>query len=134
MHAQMILDNYAFSNTISFNVFSSHAECSINHKIPDDFSGVVASVNDGMTISHNDLFTFQDESFVYCAPTTNGSPINITITFPEAFILLQVGIRGNDRIFPLSNEYVSSFSLSYASNGTFTPYIRDIGSVVCIYI
>ena len=105
-------------------------ECPITHQIAD-FSGVAASLNNGIVVNHDDLFTFEDEDFVYCAPTANGSPITLTITFPEAFLLLEIAIRGNDRIFPLSNEYVSSFSLSYARDGTFIPYFRDTDSVVC---
>ena len=115
---------------VGFNLLSI-TECPISHEIAD-FSGVTASVDNGIGVNHDDLFTFEDEDFVYCASTANGSPITLTITFPEALILLEIAIRGNDRIFPFSNQYVSSFSLSYARDGTFIPYIRDTGSVVCI--
>ena len=108
----------------------SITECPVISQIAD-FTGVVAIVN-GVRVDHDDLFTFEDESFVYCASSTNGAPITITITFPEELILLEIDIRGNDRIFPFSNQYVTSFSLSYASNGTIVQYIRDTGSVVCI--
>ena len=84
-----------------------------------------------MRIDHDDLFTFEDENFVYCAPA-NGGPVTMTITFPEEFILLEIDVRGYDSIIPFSDRYVTSFSLSYASNGTFNQYIRDAGSVVCV--
>ena len=93
---------------------------------------MTASV-DGTTIDHDDLFTFEDEDLVYCAPTTSGSPITITITFPEQVVLLEIDIHGNDRFFPIPNEHVTSFTLSYArDDGTFVSYVRDTGSVVCI--
>lgn len=110
----------------------SITECSIISQVAD-FSGVIASVN-SVRINHDDLFTFEDDSSVYCAPSGNGSPITITITFPQEVILLEIDIHGNDRIFPLSNQYVTSFSLSYASNGILIPYTRETGSVVCICI
>ena len=103
-------------------------ECPITQQIAD-FSGVTASL-DNVLINRDDLFTFEDENFVYCAPTANGSPITLTITFPEPLILLEIAIRGDDGI--IFDEYVSSFSLSYARNGIFIPYIRDTGSAVCI--
>ena len=95
---------------------------------------MTASV-DGTVIDHDDLFTFVDEDLVYCAPSASGSPITITITFPEQVVLLEIDIHGNDRFFPIPNEYVTSFSLSYAGdNGTFVHYTRDTDSVVCISI
>ena len=105
-------------------------ECALTSEIAD-LPGVVAAV-DGTPVNHDDLFTFEDEDLVYCAPSSGGSPITITITFPEEVILLEIDIHGYDRTFPISNEYVTSFSLSYATdNSTFVPYIRDTGSVVC---
>ena len=114
----------------AYVVKHSITECPVVSQIAD-FTGVVAIVN-GVRVDHDDLFTFEDESFVYCA-STNGAPITMTITFPEELILLEIDIRGNDRIFPFSNQYVTSFSLSYASNGTFIQYIRDTNSAVCIH-
>lgn len=94
---------------------------------------MTASV-EGTLIDNEDLFTFEDEDRVYCAPSASGSPITITITFPEQIVLLEIDIHGNDR-FLISNEYVTSFSVSYTRNdGTFVSYTRDTGSVVCINI
>ena len=108
------------------------AECTSTSKI-SDLPGVTASV-DGTLIDNADLFTFDDEDLVYCAPSASGSPIIITITFPEQIVLLEIDIHGNDR-FLISNEYVTSFSVSYTRNdGTFVSYTRDTGSVVCINI
>ena len=115
----------------------SIAECALTSR-KADLPGVVAFVDDARTahsntsVDHNDLFTFEDEAFVYCAPTSSGSPITITITFPETVILLEIDIHGNDQFLPILNEYVTNFSLSYArDDGTFVPYIQDTGSEVC---
>ena len=78
----------------------SITECPVISQIAD-FAGILASVN-GVGIDHDDLFTFEDESFVYCASSTNGGPITMTITFPEELVLLEIDIRRNDRIFPFS--------------------------------
>ena len=86
-------------------------------------------------IDHGDLFTFEDEDLVYCAPTASGSPITITVTFSEQVILLEIDIHGNDRLFPMHDEYVTNFSLSYArDDGIFVVYVQDTGSMVCIAI
>ena len=107
------------------------AECpsAVNSQLTD-LSGVIASV-DNTEINHDDLFTFENEDFVYCAPSDSGSPITITITFPEPILLLEIDVRGNDRPFPFSNQYVTTLSYSSEDDRTFIPYIRDTGSVVC---
>ena len=93
---------------------------------------MTASV-DGTIIDHDDLFTFENDNLVYCAPTASGSPITITITFPEQVVLLEIDIHGNDRFFLIPDEHVTIFSLSYArDDGVFVSYVWDTGSVVCI--
>ena len=69
----------------------SITECPITQQIAD-FSGATASLDNGLLINHDDLFTFEDENFVYCAPTVNGRPITLTITFPEPLYMEMMGL------------------------------------------
>jgi len=81
-----------------------------------------------LQIFHDDLFNFDDTGELYCAPSNQGNPI-ITITFPTAILLTEIGIHGDDR-FLSSDHYVTRFSLSYENDGDFTEYIRQTGLMV----
>ena len=82
-------------------------------------------------INTDDLFNFVKTERYYCGPT-NMRPFTLTITYSSSVLLREIGIHGRDRTFPLSNQYVNSFSLSFSEDGdNFTEYIRDTGSTVC---
>ena len=82
-------------------------------------------------INTDDLFNFVNIERYYCGPT-NMRPFTLTITYSSPVLLREIGIHGRDRTFPLSNRYVTSFSLSFSEDGdNFTEYIRDTGSTVC---
>ena len=59
-------------------------------------------------------------------------PFTMTITYCSPVLLREIGIHGRDRTFPLSNQYVTNFSMSFSEDGdNFIEYIRDTGSTVC---
>ena len=83
------------------------------------------------SIDNSYLFNFYDTERYYCGPT-NMRPFNMTITYSSPVLLREIGIHGRDRTFPRSNQFVTSFSLSFSEDGdNFTEYIRDTGSTVC---
>ena len=85
----------------------------------------------GSSIDYNNLFNFDDTGRYYCGPSDVGS-FNITITYSSPVLLTEIGIHGRDRTFPLSNIFVTSFSLSFSEDDdNFTEYTRDTGSTVC---
>ena len=84
----------------------------------------------GSQINTDDLFNFGNAR-KYCGPTST-RPFTMIITYSSSVLLREIGIDGRDRTFPQSNQYVTSFSLSFSEDGdNFTEYIRDTGSTVC---
>ena len=93
--------------------------------------GVDSVTVDGSSIGYNDLFNWDDTERYYCGPS-NTKPFTITVTYSSPVLLREIGIHGRDRTFPRSDDYVTSFSLSFSEDGNnFTDYIRDTGSMVC---
>ena len=85
----------------------------------------------GSSIDYNNLFNFDDTGRYYCGPT-NMRPFTMTISYSSPVLLTEIGIHGRDRTFPLSNQFVTSFSLSFSEDDdNFIEYIRDTGSTVC---
>ena len=95
--------------------------------------GVANVTVDDSPIDYSYLFNFDDTDKYYCAPT-NMRPFSITISYSTQVLLTEIGIHGRDRNIFLSDEYVTSFSLSYFKDDNFTEYIRDTGSPVRCYI
>ena len=88
----------------------------------------------GSQINTDNLFNFGDTGRYYCGPTST-RPFTITITYSSSVLLREIGIHGRDRTFPQSNQYVTSFSLSFSEDGdNFTEYIRDTGSLTVRHI
>ena len=84
----------------------------------------------GSQINTDDLFNFGNAQ-KYCGPTST-RPFTITITYSSPVLLREIGIDGFDRRLFQSNQYVTSFSLSFSEDGdNFTEYVRDTGSTVC---
>ena len=78
----------------------------------------------------NDLLEFDNIGRTYCAPT-NMRPFNMTISYSSPVLLTEIGIHGDDNLWPASNDFVTRFSLSFSEDGdNFTDYIRDTGSTV----
>ena len=78
----------------------------------------------------NDLLEFNDPGRTYCVPT-NMRPFTMTISYSSPVLLTEIGIHGNDNLWPASDDFVTRFSLSFSEDGdNFTDYIRDTGSTV----
>ena len=89
------------------------------------------TVNGGLPINTDNLFEFDNTNVLHCGPNDVGS-FNITITYSSPVLLTEIGIHGHDRTFFRSNQFVTSFSLSFSEDDdNFTEYIRDTGSTVC---
>jgi len=86
--------------------------------------GVEVSV-DGSIVSHEDLVDF-DNGGPFCLSTVEERP-NITITFPAVVQIMEIGIRGNNIIFPFPDQYITNYTLSYLEEGgDFVDYINDL--------
>ena len=109
-----------------FHVTECQSESQLNsNQYVDD-----VTVSDS-SIDHSYLFNFYDTERYYCGPSDVGR-FNITITYSSPVLLTEIGIHGRDRTFPRSDQFVTSFSLSFSEDGdNFTEYIRDTGSTVC---
>ena len=106
-------------------------ECQSEESRLHDNPGVNSVTVSDSSIDYNNLFNFDDTERYYCGPT-NMKPFTMTITYSSPVSLREIGIHGYDRIFPLSNQFVTSFSLSFSKDGdNFTEYMQDTGSTVC---
>ena len=85
-----------------------------------------------MTImNYDNVFNFDDSGSFFCGPATTG-PFTLTISYSSLVLLRQIDIHGHDRTFPIPNQFVTSFSLSFSEDyDNFTEYTRDTGSTVC---
>lgn len=103
-------------------------ECQEENQLGNNADTVV-TVN-GTQINHDDLFDFDFRAPRYCVPTDT-SPPTLTILFSSSILLTEIGIRGSPGLLPLQDQFVKSFSLSYAVGGHFTTYTRANGLTVC---
>ena len=121
----MFDDNRIISYVI--DVLAVIAECQTSVSQLHNNPGV-DSVTMTLT-NHNNLFNFNDDDSYVCVPNNVG-PFTMTITYSSPVLLTRIGIHGRDRTFPLSNQFVTSFSLSFSEdNDNFTEYIQDNRSV-----
>ena len=90
----------------------------------------VVTIN-GQQINHDNLFDFGRTTRRYCVPTSTNPPMLI-ISFPSSILLTEIGIRGLPAVLPLINQFVKSFSLSYAVGNNFTIYTRANQLTVCL--
>ena len=105
-------------------------ECQAENQLGNNDDTVV--IVNGAQINHDDLFDFGSNADQYCVPTNTSTP-TLTILFPTAVLLTEVGIRGSAGLLPLNNQFVKSFSLSYVVGNNFTNYTRANGLTVCSY-
>ena len=125
-------------NKGKFTVFPNYiknqtviTECQSESRLHNN-PGVNSVTVSGSPIDYNNLFNFDDTERYYCGPT-NMRPFTMIITYSSPVLLREIGIHGYDdpSIFA-SDDYVTSFSLSFSEGGgNFTEYIRDTGSTVC---
>ena len=79
----------------------------------------------------NDLLEFNDIGRTYCAPT-NMRPFTMTISYSSPVLLTEIGIHGDDEPWPLSNDFVSRFSLLFSEDGdNFTDYNQGAKQMLC---
>ena len=107
-------------------------ECQSESRLHNNPGITSVTVSDS-SIDYSYLFNFDDTERYYCGPT-NMRPFNMTISYSSPVLIREIGIHGRDRIFPLSNQFVTSFLLSVSEdddNFTEYQYIRDTGSTVC---
>ena len=114
----------------TLDIIYDFTECQSESRLHNNPGVNSVTVSDS-SIDYNNLFNFDDTGRYYCGPT-NMRPFTMTISYSSPVLLREIGIHGHDRTFPLSNQFVTSFSLSFSKDGdNFTEYIRDTGSTVC---
>ena len=65
----------------------------------------------------NNLLDFDDYDRTYCAPSNDGKPFTMTISYSSPVLLTEIGIHGDEDPWPASDEYVTRFSLSFSEDG-----------------
>ena len=84
----------------------------------------------GAQINHDDLFNFDLIAQRYCI-STDTRPPTLNISFSSSVLVTEIGIRGLPLPLPLIDNYVNSFSLSYAVGDNITSYTSANGLTVC---